>query len=113
MDKKYLKENLYKASITSYTPSEDIDDCTFNEEAEQKETYKTLVYDYNGIYIDVLNRENILNKSTYSKFEEPAISPDGKVYTLNMNSLKPVFRNQSAAKLAKLNSNKIKTLKMN
>lgn len=109
MDKKYLKENLYKARVTSYTPSEDIDDCTFDEAQEQKETYKTLVYNYNGIYIDVLNRETILNKSTYSKFEEPAISPDGKVYTLNMESLKPVFRNQSVAKLSKI---KTKTLKM-
>lgn len=98
MNKHYVKENLYKARVTCYTPSGDIDDCNYDPNLEQTKTYKTLVYNYHGIYIDVLNRENILNKSTYSKFEEPVISSDGKVYTLDINSLKPVFRNQSYAK---------------
>ena len=97
-NKHYVKENLYKARIICYTPSGDFDDCDYDSGMEHTEIYKTLVYDYNGIYIDVLNRNNILNKNTYSKFEEPAISPDGKVYTLDIGSLKPVFRTQSYAK---------------
>mgnify|MGYP004661930613 CR=1 FL=1 len=98
MNKHYLTENLYKARVTYYTPSGDFDDCDYDPSLEQTKVYKTLVYNYNGIYIDVLNRENILNKNTYSRFEEPAISPDGNIYTLDINSLKPVLRNQSYAK---------------
>ena len=30
MNKHYVKENLYKARVTCYTPSGDLDDCNYD-----------------------------------------------------------------------------------